>query len=531
MPANFYPGQTDYLRQLNELARAQDIVDIPLNVAAAAASVVAAQQSATSAKSDAANASASMAATASAFASFDARYLGAKSTVPDKDNHGAPLFEGAIYWDTSLNGGCLRVFQGSAWVTVPVNVASEVRSTPVGGIVATNVQAALTELDAKKAATASLARVATSGAKADVGLGNVDNTSDANKPLSSAHSGALALKANTQDVNTALALKANLSELNSALAAKADSRSTGMKNRIINGDMRIAQRALFGPVAAGGYTVDRWWMGATGAQIGWGQVKTSVPAMNEYALTALGWAGEAGNTGLMVMQRIESANCADLAGSNVTVSFWMYQNTGSTRFVTPALVYSDGAADAWPSQTGIPALDPATSVQSGVWTKVTNRFAVPIAATTGLCIYPWSTAIPFLAGQIGRLVNVQLEPSDVATPFDRQPLAYQLGLCQYYYRKDTYGHNVVVGTGQAHTTGTAYIHVPMTGAMRVPPTIFVSGGLARLGGEIVGWPTAMGYGPSGFFFYVAWSSTPFISGNAVLLAATGSFTIIRDAEL
>lgn len=531
MPANFYPGQTDYVRKLNELALAQDIADIPTNAVAAAASAVAAAQSATDARSDAFNASVSSASAAAAFASFDTRYLGAMAVAPEQDNAGGALVDGACYWDTVLNSGCLRVRHGMQWVTVPANVASEVRSTPSTGMLATNVQAALNELDAKKAATASLARVATSGAKADVGLGSVDNTSDANKPLSAAHTGALALKANTQDVNTALALKANLSELNSALAAKADSRSTGMKNRIINGDMRIAQRALFGPIADGGYTVDRWWMGTTGAQIGWGQIKTSVPAMNEYGLTALGWAGEAGNTGLMAMQRIESANCADLAGSNVTVSFWMYQNTGLTRSVTPALVYSGGAADAWLSQTGIPALDPATSVQSGVWTKVTNRFAVPIAAITGLCMYPWSTAIPFLAGQIGRLVNVQLELGDVATPFDRQPLAYQLGLCQYYYRKDTYGHNVVVGTGQAHTTGTAYIHVPMTGAMRVSPTIFVSGGLARLGGEIVGWPTAMGYGPSGFFFYVAWSSTPFVSGNAVLLAATGSFTIIRDAEL
>lgn len=222
MPANFYPGQTDYLRKLNELARAQDIVDIPLNVAAAAASAAVAEQASTDARSDAASATASVASAVATFASFDARYLGAKDIAPGRDNHGAALLDGAVYWDTVLNGGCLRVFQSGAWVTVPVNVASQTRSTPVGGIVAANVQAALAELDEKKATRAttlagygitdalpgsympawsdiagrpSFAAVATSGNKADVGLGSVDNTSDTNKPVSAAQAAALALKA------------------------------------------------------------------------------------------------------------------------------------------------------------------------------------------------------------------------------------------------------------------------------------------------------------------------------------------------
>jgi len=47
-------------------------------------------------------------------------------------------------------------------------------------------------------------------AKSDLGLSNVDNTSDANKPISSATQTALNLKAVAADVNTALALKANM---------------------------------------------------------------------------------------------------------------------------------------------------------------------------------------------------------------------------------------------------------------------------------------------------------------------------------
>jgi uncharacterized protein (TIGR02145 family) len=59
-------------------------------------------------------------------------------------------------------------------------------------------------------------------ARVNLGLGNVDNTSDAAKPISTATNAALALKANSTDVNAALALKANTSDMTAALASKAD---------------------------------------------------------------------------------------------------------------------------------------------------------------------------------------------------------------------------------------------------------------------------------------------------------------------
>lgn len=72
-------------------------------------------------------------------------------------------------------------------------------------------------------------------ARANLGLDQVNNTSDAAKPVSTATkaaldlkanasdvSSSLALKANTADMNTTLALKANTSDMTAALAAKAD---------------------------------------------------------------------------------------------------------------------------------------------------------------------------------------------------------------------------------------------------------------------------------------------------------------------
>jgi hypothetical protein len=65
--------------------------------------------------------------------------------------------------------------------------------------------------------------------KSMVGLGSVDNTSDAAKPISTATQEALALKANAADVNASLALKANLADMNTALALKATTAALNTK--------------------------------------------------------------------------------------------------------------------------------------------------------------------------------------------------------------------------------------------------------------------------------------------------------------
>ena len=59
-------------------------------------------------------------------------------------------------------------------------------------------------------------------ARLNLGLGNVDNTSDSAKPVSTATKAALDLKANVADVNSGLALKVNSTDVTAALALKAN---------------------------------------------------------------------------------------------------------------------------------------------------------------------------------------------------------------------------------------------------------------------------------------------------------------------
>ncbi|MCX8486585.1 MAG: hypothetical protein ORN53_05320, partial [Crocinitomicaceae bacterium] len=60
------------------------------------------------------------------------------------------------------------------------------------------------------------------GARANLGLGNVDNTADADKPISAATQAALNLKANAADVNAALNLKASAAMLAAHMAITVD---------------------------------------------------------------------------------------------------------------------------------------------------------------------------------------------------------------------------------------------------------------------------------------------------------------------
>ncbi len=66
--------------------------------------------------------------------------------------------------------------------------------------------------------------------KSDIGLANVDNTSDVNKQVSAATQTALNLKADTSSVRTALALKLNIADANAALNLKLDANKVGVAN-------------------------------------------------------------------------------------------------------------------------------------------------------------------------------------------------------------------------------------------------------------------------------------------------------------
>ena len=125
------------------------------SASAAAGSAITANTAKTDAQAAQSSAESARDATLAAYDSFDDRYLGAKSSDPSVDNDGNALVGGTLYFSTTL--GSMRLYTGSAWVPSYVpGVASSISVTPVGTVAATDVQAAIQELDSEKMGTSAI---------------------------------------------------------------------------------------------------------------------------------------------------------------------------------------------------------------------------------------------------------------------------------------------------------------------------------------------------------------------------------------
>lgn len=113
---------------------------------------------------------------------FDDRYLGAKGTAPTLDNDGAALQVGALYWHTP--GALMRAWSGSAWIDLATATASGIATTPAGNLSATNVQAALNELDSEKAIAGPLAGSGITGAAASGANSDITSLGALSTPIS-----------------------------------------------------------------------------------------------------------------------------------------------------------------------------------------------------------------------------------------------------------------------------------------------------------------------------------------------------------
>jgi hypothetical protein len=141
------------------------------------------------------------------YTQFGRRYLGSHSSNPTTDNDGNALLTGAIYYNNSVEE--LRVYTGSSWIEVG---AGETGPTGPQGDPGEGVPAGGTiDQFLKKNSGTDYDTEWHSLVKGDVGLGNVDNTSDASKPVSTATQTALDGK---QDLDSDLTAIAGLSPSN-----------------------------------------------------------------------------------------------------------------------------------------------------------------------------------------------------------------------------------------------------------------------------------------------------------------------------
>jgi hypothetical protein len=265
-----------------------------------------------------------------------------------------------------------------------------------------------------------------------------------------------------------------------SLAGQFDSASTfGFRNRIINGQMQIAQRATSATITAGstiaaGYsTVDRFYVYCTGANVTAAQVAGASATKNRLQIT-----GAASVTAVGIGQRIEALNSYDLAGSTATLSADLAISATLTT-VTWTASYATTTADTF----GTLASPTVTQIATGTFTvtsTVTNfstNITIPAAATTGIQIV--FTVGALTAGLTWTVGNVQLEKGSTATSFDYRPYGTELALCQrYYFKAQADDTSYLFGVGSATTTTAAAFVGNYPVPMRITPTALEQNGTA-----------------------------------------------------
>ena len=405
------------------------------------------------AQASAASASASSA--AATYDSFRGQYYGSYATDPTLDPVGAAMGAGDLYFNATT--GRLRVYSGLAWVDV--GVASPVSVT--------------TQTFSGNGSTTAFTLSSTPYLQAacEVYISGVSQVAGTDFTISGTTlSFTTAPPTGTNNIYVRVISAFSIGVANDASITPAKMANAGyefgMRNRIINGDMRVAQRGTSWAVSSyTGYLLDRW----TAVTVsGISSISQDVGAHWDTSTTAAIKFVASGTIAGSIQQRIESANIRDLAGQAVTLSFWAYQNSGSTQ--NPSVLYQIASS---PDYFGGSANGPIStpSVSSGVWTKVTINWTLPATAANGINLV-LGLGGALTAGQYWMFGNVQLERGAYATPFETRSYGYEFSLCQRYYQV----LNGFVGF-TVNATTTARLSSVLPVAMRASPSISASAAL------------------------------------------------------
>ena len=289
-------------------------------------------------------------------------------------------------------------------------------------------------------------------------------------------------------INNNAVTTSKIADSNVTIQKLANPQYTGFRNRIINGDFRVAQRGTSFVAGANNddsYNLDRWYVLSDGNDVvDITRTTTDIPA-NGFSAIALDV--ETINKKFGIAQIIEQQNCVGLIGGNVTLTF-KARVSSVTKLdnIKAAVVAWTGAADAVTSDIisawGVEGTNPTlitdavyenTPVNLGVSTSyATYSIAanVDAASTKNIIVFIWSDVDDTTLGDFLYITDVQLEPGTVSTPFEVRPVSEELALCQRYYYRSTASTNADrFGSGFATTTGIAHSLIPFPVTMRSAP--------------------------------------------------------------
>jgi hypothetical protein len=258
----------------------------------------------------------------------------------------------------------------------------------------------------------------------------------------------------------------------------------GFRNKIINGDFGINQRAFTSTTTDGAYGFDRWRMFASdGTTTYSAQTFTAgnaIPNQEPKNFARLVTSGQTSSTAVSILvQRIEDVRTS--AGQQVTVSFWAKAASGTPK-VSVEFVQGFGSGGSADVNTYINQVTLSTS-----WVRYTVTGVPPsisgktIGSDNGyLALHLWvsgGSTYNSRTGSLGIQSNtfdfwgIQLEQNYQPTPFEQRPIGVELALCQRYYYRAVAGTQygiMAMGSAQTTTFIVAVVHVPVS--FRVVPT-------------------------------------------------------------
>ena len=256
----------------------------------------------------------------------------------------------------------------------------------------------------------------------------------------------------------------------------------GFRNRIINGDMRIWQRGttFSNPTTSIFYTADRWGCNRN-SDVSGATVSRDISGLSgfEYSLKLQRTAGDAAANSLSLFYSNESTNTYDLAGSQVTLSFWAKTGANYSGGLLDVNVLSGTGTDQRVyAYTGSAIVVSGTQAITSNWTRYAFTGTVPSNATEIGFYFSWTPTGTAGADDSVYITGVQLEAGSTATDFERRPISTELALCQRYYLKIQPALNNRYGIGRNLTTTLSSLTVPFPVSMRTRPLALEQSGTA-----------------------------------------------------
>jgi hypothetical protein len=219
-----------------------------------------------------------------------------------------------------------------------------------------------------------------------------------------------------------------------------DSKPTGFKNYIINGNFDIWQRGT-SQTSSGYGSDDRWnnWAVTstkTHSQVACTDTEIALFNASYFSRTVVSHLTN-GVVGVGKNQNIE--NVTLLAGKTITISFWIKADANKNISIQLSQNFGTGGT---PSST-VDSIGYQLVALTTTWQKKTITVTLPsiIGKTIGTDgIHTTYTTLNFVLdssvlNQSGTfdIAQVQLEEGSVATPFEQRPYGLELSLCQRYY--------------------------------------------------------------------------------------------------